>query len=130
MASYAAREKRQLMEAAVESASQAQAQAAVAAREAKVRMQEDTARIVQQQAKEAADLEAAQKELARVQEVARQAAEAALERKRLMARKVEAEVQRRRAEQARAVQQEEAVGRRRGGRVFLDSMHNNTALNI
>jgi hypothetical protein len=57
MASSAAREKRQLMEAAVESASQAQAHAAVAAREAKVRMQEDMARIEQQQAKEAADLE-------------------------------------------------------------------------
>ena len=65
MASSAAREKRQLMEAAVESASQAQAHAAVAALEAKVRMQEDMARIEQQQAKEAADLEAAQKELAR-----------------------------------------------------------------
>ena len=114
----------------MESASQAQAHASAAAREAKVRMQEDMARIEQQQAKEAADLEAAQKELAGVQEVARQAAEGTLERKRMMARKVEAEVQRRRVEQARAVQQEEAIGRRRGGRVFLDSMHNNSALNV
>ena len=48
----------------------------------------------------------------------------------MMARKVEAEVQRRRVEHARAVQQEEAIGRRRGGRVFLDSMHNNSALNV
>ncbi len=116
------------MEATVESASQAQAHASAAAREAKVRMQEDMARI--EQAKEAADLEAAQKELAGVQEVARQAAEGTLERKRMMARKVEAEVQRRLVEQARAVQQEEAIGQRRGGRVFLDSMHDNSALNV
>jgi hypothetical protein len=33
----------------------------------------------------------------------------------MMARKVEAEVQRRLVEQARAVQQEEAIGQRRGG---------------
>jgi high-affinity K+ transport system ATPase subunit B len=52
------------------------------------------------------------------------------EEEKALARKVEAEVQRRRVEQARAVQQEEAIGRRRGGRVFLDSMHNTSALNV